>query len=153
MAWCFRDEKNEYVDTVLDSLQEGEALVPSLWFLEVINALLTAERRKVLKEADSSRFLGLLASLPLLEEIGVSDRHQQSILHLGRMYSLSSYDASYMDLAMRRALPLATQDDALRRACKKSGVPLFGETSDRLCEPMQTSLSGRPLSEESTVCP
>jgi len=68
LAWCFEDESNEYTDAILESLEFTEAFVPSVWPLEVTNALLVAERRKKLTKAASVRFLELLQELPIAVE-------------------------------------------------------------------------------------
>lgn len=125
MAWCFRDVGEGYGDLVLDSLQEHEALVPGIWPLEVANVLVAAERRGRLKETDSIRFLALLAELPLRVIQESPRRITGEILALARETGLSSYDASYLDLAMREGVPLATLDQALRNAAAKVGVALF----------------------------
>ena len=125
MAWCFKEEKNGYVLSVLDSLKRYEAIVPPVWYLEVLNVLLVAEQRNRLTEADTVHFTHLLASLPIFEESLRVDKSSQTLLHLGRSYKLSSYDASYLELAMRKSLPLATQDNKLTQACTSCGIELF----------------------------
>ncbi|HKK01085.1 MAG TPA: type II toxin-antitoxin system VapC family toxin [Desulfuromonadales bacterium] len=122
MAWCFHDVGNDYADAVLGGLTEGEALVPGVWPLEVANVLAAAERRGRLNETDSTRFLTLLAELPLRVVQEPPRRVTGEILSLARETGLSSYDASYLDLAMREAIPLATLDQALRKAAAKVGV-------------------------------
>jgi len=131
MAWCFADEGNAYTAAVLDSLGSGEALVPAIWPLEVGNVLLVAERRKRLTPADSARFLTLLSALPIRVEQEPPARMFQDILVLARQTKLSTYDASYLDLALRHGLPIATQDTALRKAAKKSGVSAFSPPAPR----------------------
>ena len=64
MTWCFEDEASQYGDAVLNSLAGAEAVVPSIWPLEVINVLLVAIRRDRLHESDNVRFISLLSSLP-----------------------------------------------------------------------------------------
>jgi predicted nucleic acid-binding protein len=125
MAWCFEDEADRYADSVLDALASSDALVPPVWALEVGNVLLVAERRKRLKKADSIRFVELLAALPIRVDGDTRDRALGELLSLAREHRLSSYDGSYLELAMRAGVPLATRDRSLRRACRKSGVPLF----------------------------
>lgn len=131
MAWCFEDERNAYVDEVLEALSEWEALVPPIWSLEIINVLLVAECMKKLKEAESAHFLDLLTALPIVEDNQISQLIDKLILSLGREHDLSSYDASYLELAIRRAIPLATQDNKLLKACTKSGVRVFKRTNDK----------------------
>lgn len=125
MTWCFKDEVHHYADRVLDSLDRSTAVVPVIWPLEVANVLLAAEKRKRLTAADSSRFLALLSELPILVEPETPDRMTREILALGRSLDLSSYNASYLDLAMRKGLPLATLDKDLIRASKAVQVPVF----------------------------
>jgi predicted nucleic acid-binding protein len=124
MSWCFKDESSRYADTILDSLVESTAVVPSIWPLEVVNVLLVAERRKRLSEADSIRFITLLSQLPISVEQVQPERVMIEILALAREHKLSSYDASYLNLAMSKGLPIATLDKGLRIAAKKTQVPI-----------------------------
>jgi len=124
MAWCFEDESNAMADAVLEQLQTKLAIVPAIWPLEVGNVLLVAERRGRLSEADSSRFLTMLADLPIQSEIETRQRAMSNILFLAREYTLSTYDASYLDLAMREGVPLASLDKGLRRAATQCQVSL-----------------------------
>jgi len=125
MSWCFKNEFNSYSNTVLESLNDFTALVPSIWPLEVVNVLLVAERRKFLKETDSVQFIRLLLQLPILVESPSSESVLKDILWLARVQDLSSYDASYLDLAMKKNLPLATFDRKLKRAAKAVSVKIF----------------------------
>lgn len=125
MSWCFRDETDDYADRVLEMLCERTAVVPSIWPLEVVNVLLVAERRKRLSEADSARFLALLSQLPIVVEPRQPESGMKDLLILARSNGLSSYDASYLDLAMRQGLSIATLDHRLIAAAGRSQVPLF----------------------------
>ena len=125
MAWCFEDEADKYADSILDMLASAEAVVPSIWALEVANVLLVGERRNRLKEADTARFIELLRELPISVDNETSDHAMREILSIGREQGLSSYDAAYLELAMRHGLALATRDNTLRKAAKKSGVKLI----------------------------
>jgi len=125
MAWCFEDEKDRYSDTVLDMLSVSEAHVPSLWALEVANVLLAGERRKRLTKADSLRFINLLRELPITIDQETTDHALTDTISIGREQGLSSYDATYLELAMREGIPLATQDEVLRRAARKCGVKII----------------------------
>lgn len=124
MAWCFEDETSRYADTVLDKLEVSTAIVPSIWPLEVGNVLLVAERKKRLSEADSARFIALLTELPITIEQEPPGRMLKEILALAREHQLSSYDASYLDLAMRKGLPIATLDNGLVAAAERSQTPI-----------------------------
>ena len=125
MAWCFRDEISPYADTVLGNLEFATGYVPSIWPLEVCNVLLVAERRKRISEAGITRFITLLDQLPIVVEQESPERMFKEILALAREHRLSSYDASYLDLAMRKGLSIATLDKNLIAAAKACVIPLF----------------------------
>lgn len=125
MSWCFEDEENSYAEDVLESLEFAQALVPAIWPLEVGNVLLVAERKKRLSQAAVVRFLALLDGLPITVEQETRERMLKEIVSLAREHGLSTYDASYLDLAMRLDFPLATQDTSLAKAAKKCKVPAF----------------------------
>ncbi len=127
LAWAFEDESSAYSDLVLESLAENKACVPHIWPLEVGNALLVAERRGRLKQADTLQFLALLRQLPIIVENERPEQLLGEVLPLARQQSISTYDATYLYLAMRRGLPLATSDDQLRQAAGRAGVALFGK--------------------------
>ncbi len=126
MAWCFEDESNVLADSILESLQRSKAIVPAIWPLEVGNVMLVAERRGRLSEADSTRFLSMLSSLPVYSEPETRQRAMSNILFLAREQQLSTYDASYLDLAMRQGIPLATLDKRLMHAADVCQVDLVG---------------------------
>jgi len=122
MAWCFRDQANPYADSILERLTTAAAYVPSVWSLEVVNVLLAAERRKYISQADSVHFISLLSQLPIFVEYESPEKAMKDLLGLARTENLSSYDASYLDLAMRKGLPLATLDEKLRKAAANTNV-------------------------------
>ena len=126
LAWAFEDEDNAYTDLVLESLAEAKAFVPTIWPLEVGNALLAAERRGRLNQAATVQFLALLWQLPIVVETEKPEQMLGETLALAREQGLSTYDATYLHLAMRRGYPLATTDEVLRQAATRAGVPLFG---------------------------
>src|SRR5689334_5431515 len=110
MAWCF-DEPNPYAQYVLQLLDGDEALVPPIWALEVANVVLVGERNGRLDEARTARFLNLLRTLPIAVDMVGPERILSSVLNLARVQKLSSYDAAYLELAMRDGIPIATADD------------------------------------------
>ena len=124
MLWCFKDETNKYADAILHRLSEATAFVPSIWPLEVVNVLLVAERKRRLSEADSTRFITLLTQLPIVVEVGHSERSMKELLIFARANKLSSYDASYLDLAMKSGYPIATLDIKLIQAARKIDVQI-----------------------------
>ena len=125
MSWCFKDEKNKYGDAVLDRLAVSTAIVPPIWPLEVVNVLLVAERRNRLKQVDSVRFITLLLQLPIVVEQEGPGKKMKDLLALGRANNLSSYDAAYLDLSMRKDCPIATLDKKLIEAAKKVDVTIL----------------------------
>ena len=125
MAWCFDDEKDEYADAVLESLETGKAFAPAVWPLETGNVLICAERRQRINRAAVIRFLELLCALPIHVEQESPERMLKEIVSLAREQGLSTYDASYLDLAMRRDLPLATRDTSLAISAQRCGIPRF----------------------------
>ncbi|MFZ0803906.1 MAG: type II toxin-antitoxin system VapC family toxin [Terriglobales bacterium] len=125
LAWCFEDESASLPERVLDVLETGtEMLTPSIWPLEVANALLIAERRKRITNAQATAFLQRISKLPILIEPISPNRAFEHILQVARQYQLTEYDAAYVELALRQALPLATLDSKLRRAAQSAGIPL-----------------------------
>jgi predicted nucleic acid-binding protein len=125
MAWCFHDEKDPYADAIAGLFPGIQAFVPSLWPLEVANALLMGERRKRSTQADTVNWLAFLNSLPITVDDETTARAWGDTLGLARSQNLSAYDAAYLELALRRGLPLATLDEKLKDAAKAVGVPLY----------------------------
>ncbi len=125
MTWCFGDEMTDATDAILDQLHILGAIVPAIWSLEVANAFLVAERRLRITENDTARLTQLLQSLPITVDAEGESKVFSEVLTLARAYKLSTYDAAYLELAMRRGLPLATLDARLRTAADRVGVPLL----------------------------
>lgn len=126
LAWSFEDEVSPYAEYVIGSLKRTRAFVPMVWSLEIINAVLTAIRQARIQEVDATRLLWTLDRLPLdVDGETPLDGLGQRLLGLGLTYNLSSYDASYLELAMRRGLPLATQDERLVKAATAAGVDIL----------------------------
>ncbi len=147
MAWSFEDETDEYADAVLDRLAITRAVVPALWPLEVANALLMGERRKRSTEADTIKWTGILESLPIVID-GETNAHAWSDTLGLRGHNLTAYDAAYLELAIRRGLPLATIDGKLRLAAETVGVALFDVSLiPALPAGRRTCLAGTPYRE------
>lgn len=125
MAWFFEDETVPYADNAQQSLATARAIVPSLWHLEVANALLMGERRKRTTETKVTRFLTLLDILPITVDEQTCTRAFTTTLTVARVHNRSAYDAAYIELALRRGLPLATLDGPLKAAAAKAGVSLY----------------------------
>ena len=123
MAWCFEDETNPYSESLLARLEaDQEALVPSLWPLEVANALVVAKQRGRVTETQIIGFLEDLGEFAIRVDTQGIDRALTEVRFLAEQYQLTSYDAAYLELAMRTGVPLATLDEQLRQAALAAGV-------------------------------
>ena len=125
LVWGFTDENDDYATAILDRMPDLQAYVPGLWPLEVANALLVGERRGRTTPADAAHFLAILGAFPIAVDDETVARAWVETMHLARAHRLSAYDASYLELAMRLGLPLATLDDKLKTAAKAVGVLSF----------------------------
>ena len=103
------------------------AQVPALWYAEVANTLLVFERAKRLSVQDSVSYLSDIALLAIEQDDLPPAVGQARVLDLGRIHNLSAYDATYLELAMRRAGVLATFDRKLAAAARSAGVGVFGD--------------------------
>lgn len=129
MRWLLQDGSDErltYAAKVLDILtqESSEALVPGIWALEAGNVMLKAQAKSLVSEARGAAFVGLLQDMAIIADPHTADHALSDTLQLARRFKLSSYDASYLELAMREGLALATLDDDLRRAMLQTGVAL-----------------------------
>jgi predicted nucleic acid-binding protein len=125
-AWCFTDESNRYTEGVLDAVvNDGGAVAPSLWPIELANVLVTAERGKRITTAQRQAFLKNLARLDIEVLPQTTDQVFHQGIGLATAHGLTVYDATYLEIAIREQLPLATQDKALIRAANAVGVWLF----------------------------
>ena len=128
MRWLLASPKESdqaYAEAVLQSLVATEALVPHLWHLEATNVLIGAEKRGDLKTGEVERFITQLEALPIQIDPLTSHQAFSRTLSLSRAYNLSSYDAAYLELAIREGLPLATLDGDLRKAAQRVDVLLY----------------------------
>ena len=128
LQWFLEDEADRgYSLAVLQRLSTDAAVVPLLWFYEVGNGLLMAIRRKRITPEKAAEYLARVRRLPLT----IDPPDPSLILDLpdiARRYELTNYDAAYLELAIRRKVPLATTDEALRRAASQAGVELVETT-------------------------
>ncbi|MCI0419978.1 MAG: type II toxin-antitoxin system VapC family toxin [Acidobacteria bacterium] len=125
-AWVHPGQATEQTDKLLDAVEAGSGVVvPGLWLLEVANALLVAVRRKKMTDTDRKVALEYLGRLSFSVDQEAASLAFGKISELANRHGLSVYDATYLELAMRRALPLASKDSPLRRAAKKSGIKVL----------------------------
>jgi predicted nucleic acid-binding protein len=124
-AWCFEDEASAHSDALLERLRDGGAVVPALGHLEIGNVLLQAERRGRITAAGVAARIALLRRLPLTTDEEATGRAFAEILAIARVQRLTTYGATYLELAARRGLPLATKDGELQLAAGQLGVEVL----------------------------
>jgi predicted nucleic acid-binding protein len=122
-CWAFEDEDHPTATLALERIRSDEARVPSLWWFEVRNTLIVNERRGRLAEADTATFLRGLSRLGVTVD---RSPEEAGVMTLARKHRLTVYDASYLELAQRETLALATLDADLMRAARAENLPLIG---------------------------
>lgn len=122
IAWLLNE--NESAQQIGRLLSNSQLMAPWLWKLEIVNTILVYERRKLLDESQSAQMLLLVDELHIELVPEPQSRTASTLAQFARPLELSSYDATYLELAMARRLPLLTRDGNLRAAAKRSGVAL-----------------------------
>jgi predicted nucleic acid-binding protein len=126
LGFLLQDEQSPSALRALAALEASvPTFVPAHWWLEIANGLITAERRRRASQADVTEAIGLISALPVVTDDQTAERAGAETTALARQYGLTSYDAAYLELAMRRGATLATDDRALAAAAGKAGVPVL----------------------------
>lgn len=125
LAWVLPGEADMAADTLLEVVADSGGVVPGLWPLEVANVLLVAERRGRITIFERRQALITLAELPIHIEPQTTARAWADTLTLAETCKLTVYDASYLEVAIRLGLPLASRDDALQKAAAGCGVKVL----------------------------
>jgi len=126
MPWRCEDETTAASEQLLQRAALRHPLhVPSIWPWEIMNAVSAAVRRKRIKPEQAASFLALLSSFDfqIAETPNILDLPRLALL--ASRHQLTAYDTAYLDLAKRRALPLATLDDDLKKAALAEGVEIL----------------------------
>jgi predicted nucleic acid-binding protein len=131
LAWVYSEETTEPIAEVLALMSDKGAWVPALWRLEVANVLQMNVRRGRHDAAFRDAALADLAVLPISIDAETDRRAWDATLRLAERHRLTLYDAAYLELAVRRGMPLATLDQELRDAATAKGVPLLGKSSQK----------------------
>jgi predicted nucleic acid-binding protein len=125
-AWVYEDQATPETDLLLNELAAGAvAVVPARWFLEVANVLLAAQRRHRLTPAQKRTALEELGAMQFMVDDEAARAAFGKTSDLAEKYGLTVYDAHYLEVALRRKLPLASRDDALRQAARRCGVKVL----------------------------
>lgn len=127
LDWVFRSERSARANLVLEHILREGMLVPPIWPAEVANGLLNGRRRGRLAPDELPAALALFEQLPVVVSPAASLASIRQLVDTGGAAELTAYDAAYLDLALRESAPLATHDEALRRAAAKVGVELFAQ--------------------------
>ncbi|MGA7743837.1 MAG: type II toxin-antitoxin system VapC family toxin [Polyangia bacterium] len=122
LPWLFASEATPATNRLLDQLSRGaKAWVPTLWHLEVGNVLLGAQRRGRMDKAGIEKFFASLAVYDIEVDSETAALAWSKTFALGEAFGLTMYDAAYLELALRRGVPLASLDGTLVAAMKKAG--------------------------------
>lgn len=119
-GWYLANQTTAYTDAIAERLERDRARVPSIWELELVNVLRTACIRQRMAAERAQRVVSQIRSLPI--EVDREPVPCSELLALSLRFGLSSYDAAYLELALRGQVPIATQDEALRAAALAAGV-------------------------------
>jgi predicted nucleic acid-binding protein len=132
ISWCLQDEDSIYANAVLTLLSsQNQAVIPNIWWLEIVNVLLVAERRQRSTSVQSDQAIRMLQSLPILIDTASMQETLDSTLKFGRDHNLAAYDAAYLELAVREQLLLATLDQKLVTVAQRLGIFLGGFSDGR----------------------
>lgn len=126
LAWIFPDETTSEVRGVFDQINAAGCFVPQLWRLEVANGLTTAVLRRRISSAFRAQALRVLELTPITIDTETSSHAWSGTFQLADRFQQTIYDASYLELAHRLALPLASLDRGLRASAAALGIPLLG---------------------------
>lgn len=125
LPWIFRDEASAASDELFARVARDGAAVPAIFHLEVANVLVQAERRKRVTKNYSGERLAVLSELRIEVDSLSSGYVWTETITLARDEKLTVYDASYLELALRRGLDLATLDSDLANAGRRRGVEVL----------------------------
>lgn len=125
LAWLFVDEESPDADSIMERIAVEGAVVPSLWRIEIANSLNTSRRHGRSDPSVVAQALHQLAKLPIMEDIETGARAWSDTMALAREEGLTVYDATYLELALRRGLPLASGDKALIAAARRRGLDVL----------------------------
>jgi len=127
LSWFFEDEESRPANSCLDLLADGRAYAPAILTLEVANVLQAAEIRGRVSRVQALLLITRLNQLPITIDSETTTLSSiETLLSVAKDYQLSAYDAAYLELALRKLMPLATCDRKLSEAARQAGITLLG---------------------------
>jgi len=126
LAWVYPDERDPVAERALDVVVQSSGLVPTIWHLEVANSIAQSIRRGRVTASERDLALADLMRLDIEVDPETNRQAWNVTLALAERFGLTVYDAAYLELALRRRLPLASLDRELRAAAVEVGVELLG---------------------------
>jgi len=130
LAWLLKRtnlDEARVAREALDAVRAMGAVVPALWYAEVANTLLFAERQRVITSLQVEEYLSSLSIWKIMRDPIPPEVYWGQVVSLGRVYSLTAYDATYLELALRTGRTLATFDAKLAGAMRQAGGRVFGD--------------------------
>lgn len=128
MRWVMPTSKKTdqaYADKVLRGFVDHRAIVPTLWYIEAISVLLNCEKHGEISDNDTARFVSFIEGLDIQTDTSTSSHAFNKTASVARQFNVSGYDATYLELALREGLPLATLDKDLLKAAKRAEVQIY----------------------------
>lgn len=128
MRWLFNDGENadrRYARTVIRYLQKRDAVVPSIWPFEVANVIARAEAKSQLQGPNAKAFIDRLGDFQINIDPESYLYALTNTLELSRDHNLTAYEASYLEVSLRKSFPLATLDQKLKKAARNAGAEIF----------------------------
>jgi predicted nucleic acid-binding protein len=125
LAWIHAEERTSAINAIAERVAAEGCIVPSIWSSEIANAVVMAMRRKRMTQAGLDEALATLRRMPIKIEQTGRELAWRYALPMAIRHKLTVYDATYLELAVRKQLPLATLDDELIAAARAEGIPVL----------------------------
>lgn len=124
-AFFFEDEADPRVDQIMRRCAEAGAMAPSIWIVEIANIFRMAVRRKRITAEQRTAYFDRLRTIGVQIDVTSGDLAWLELTRLADLHDLTVYDAAYLELALRRQVPLATLDRELAAAAQREGVEVL----------------------------
>ena len=125
MSWLMKEENYSKASEIVNLVRENRICVPSIWCYEIANSLYVSEKRKRLNISEINEFIEIIAVFPITVESNSFLKVTTDILRMSRQYGLTAYDASYVELAFRKSIPIASFDRDIIKVSRKMGLDII----------------------------